>query len=51
MAALQPQLPGITLTPDGRGETELGAEETTEDGQDDPVARALNRRVTITPAG
>ena len=48
VAALQPQLPGVTLTPDGRGETELVAEETTEDGQDDPVARALNRRVTIT---
>ena len=48
MAALQPQLPGVTLTPDGRGETELVAEETTEDGQDDPVARALNCRVTIT---
>ena len=48
VAALQPQLPGVTLTPDGRGETELVAEETTEDGQDDPVARALNRRVTTT---
>ena len=48
VAALQPHLPGVTLTPDGRGEIELVAEETTEDGQDDPVARALNRRVTIT---
>lgn len=48
VAALQPLLPGVTLTPDGRGETELVAQETTEDGQDDPVARALNRRVTIT---
>ena len=48
MAALQPQLPRVTLTPDGRGETELVAEEKTEDGQDDPVARALNRWVTIT---
>ena len=26
VAALQPQLPGVTLTPDGRGETELVAE-------------------------
>ena len=38
VAALQPLLPGVTLTPDGRGETELVAQETTEDGQDDPVA-------------
>ena len=30
VAAQQPQLPGVTLTPDGRGETELVAEETTE---------------------
>jgi len=49
VAALQQQLPGVTLTAQGRGETELIAAETTEDGQDDLVARALNRRVTITP--
>lgn len=51
VAALQPQLPGVTLTAEGRGETELIASETTEDGQDDPAGRALNRRVTISPAG
>jgi OOP family OmpA-OmpF porin len=51
VAALQPQLPGVTLNAEGRGERELVAAETTEDGQDDPAGRALNRRVTITPAG
>jgi outer membrane protein OmpA-like peptidoglycan-associated protein len=51
VAALQPQLPGVTLSAEGRGERELVASETTEDGQDDPAGRALNRRVTITPAG
>lgn len=50
VAALQPQLPGVTLTAEGRGETELVAEETTEDGEDDPAGRALNRRVTISPS-
>ncbi|MFC3689680.1 OmpA family protein [Aquipuribacter hungaricus] len=49
VAALQPQLPGVTLVAEGRGETELIAAETTEDGQDDPVGRALNRRVTVRP--
>ena len=47
VAALLPLPPGVTLTPGGRGETELVAQETTEDGQDDPVARAANRRITI----
>lgn len=50
VAALHPQLPGVTLTAEGRGETELVAAETTEDGEDDPAGRALNRRVTISPA-
>ena len=44
VAALQPQLPGVTLVAAGRGETEPVAAETTEDGQDDPAGRALNRR-------
>lgn len=51
VAALQPLLPGVTFAAEGRGETELVAAETTEDGQDDPAGRALNRRVTVRPAG
>jgi len=51
VAVLQPQLPGVTLSAEGRGETEPVAVETTDDGQDDPAGRALNRRVTITPTG
>jgi outer membrane protein OmpA-like peptidoglycan-associated protein len=40
-------LPGVALDAVGRGEQEPVAEETTEDGQDDPEARARNRRVVI----
>lgn len=51
VAALQPLLPGVTLVAEGRGESEPVADERTSDGEDDPAGRALNRRVTITPAG
>lgn len=48
VAALGPLLPGVTLTAEGRGETEPVAEET-RDGADFPEGRALNRRVTVAP--
>ncbi|WP_336921519.1 OmpA family protein [Aquipuribacter sp. SD81] len=51
VTALEPRLPGVTLTAEGRGESEPVAEERTETGADDPEGRALNRRVTISPAG
>lgn len=46
-AQLAAALPGVTLTAVGRGEAEPVAKEMTEDGQDDPEARARNRRVEI----
>ncbi len=50
VAFLQPRLPEVTFSTEGRGETELVATERTEDGEDNPAGRALNRRVTIRPA-
>ena len=50
VAALAPDLSGtaVQLAPEGRGEAEPVAVETTPEGEDDPAARARNRRVTIT---
>lgn len=43
-------LPGATVLAEGRGESEPVAEET-RDGAPSPEGQALNRRVTVAPAG
>lgn len=46
--ALAALVPDLTYEVEGRGEAEPVVDETTDDGGDDPEARARNRRVSIT---
>lgn len=46
--ALAALVPDLTYEVEGRGEAEPVVDETTDDGGDDPEARARNRRVAIT---
>jgi outer membrane protein OmpA-like peptidoglycan-associated protein len=47
VAALKPNLPGVTLQANGLGSADPVAPNTKPDGSDNPAGRALNRRVTI----
>lgn len=47
-AFLADRLEGVTVTTSGHGSTQPVAPNKTEDGQDNPEGRALNRRVEIT---
>lgn len=46
-AQLTSALPGVAVSPVGRGSTELVAEEKTPAGADNPAGRARNRRVEV----
>jgi outer membrane protein OmpA-like peptidoglycan-associated protein len=47
VAALKPNLPGVTFEANGLGSSDPVAPNTKPDGSDNPAGRALNRRVTI----